>query len=179
VFQDLGRTVIAKSAQDKRERLDESFGVRRREDNIAVMASSILPTEYVPPLASTNHVKEPEWPQRKLYSCSVLGEVFAKRKAKSRLWALAERPVSKGRELKFEARTDAPSPYEVKWRVTNTGEEARAAQGLRGDFYSSNAGPIGRWEPTAYAGTHFVEAFIIRNGVCVARSDRKLVRIKA
>jgi hypothetical protein len=179
VFEDIGRTVVAKSAQDKREKLDESFGVRRRESNIAVMTSSVLPTEYVPPLASTNHVKEPEWPQRKLYNCSVRGEVFAKRKAKSRLWALADRPVSKGSELKFEARTDAPSPYEVKWRVTNTGEEAKAARGLRGDFYPSDAGSNGRWESTAYAGTHFVEAFIIRNGVCVARSDRKLVRIKA
>ncbi|MCL1595578.1 MAG: hypothetical protein M3132_14620 [Actinomycetia bacterium] len=35
-----------------------------------------------------------------------------------------------------------------------------------------------RWESTAYAGTHWVEAFVIKDGVCVARSGRKYVRVR-
>jgi hypothetical protein len=50
---------------------------------------------------------------------------------------------------------------------------------LRGDFYESEKGSNGvRWESTAYAGTHWVEAFIVKSGVCVARSGKKYVLIR-
>jgi hypothetical protein len=34
-----------------------------------------------------------------------------------------------------------------------------------------------RWEMTAYAGTHWVEAFVVKDNVCVGRSGRKLVKV--
>jgi hypothetical protein len=80
--------------------------------------------------------------------------------------------------LRFEADTNAPHPYEIHWQVVNTGREAALDRGLRGAFYESNGGAKVRWETTKYAGTHWVEAFVIKNGLCVARSGRKNVRIK-
>ena len=79
--------------------------------------------------------------------------------------------------IRFEANTNVPHPYEVQWQVVNTGTEA--AGNLRGGFEVSDGGSGVRWETTAYAGTHWVEAFVVKNGVCVARSGRRYVRIRA
>jgi len=120
-----------------------------------------------------------------VYNCSVSGHVYRKHRGKRPLWALSDdRPVGKGYGLRFRAQTNAPSPFEVQWQVTNTGREASDNHGLdnhalRGRFYDSDDGPMGRWESTQYAGTHWIEAFVVKNGVCVARSGRKFVKIKS
>jgi hypothetical protein len=61
----------------------------------------------------------------------------------------------------------------------NTGAEASAAGQLRGDFYEGegNSNNV-RWEETKFNGTHWVEAFVVKNGSCVARSGRVYVRIR-
>jgi len=73
-------------------------------------------------------------------------------------------------------------PYEVHWQVVNTGEEAAAIEnnkGLRGDFYEPDShNSHKREERTEYRGMHWIEAFIIRNGVCIARSGEFVVNIK-
>jgi hypothetical protein len=81
--------------------------------------------------------------------------------------------------LRFEAKTNAPPPFDVKWQVTNTGQEAAEAGALRGRF-EGGEGYMGtvRWESTLYAGTHWVEAWVIKDGVCIGRSGRKYVRIR-
>lgn len=95
------------------------------------------------------------------------------------LWPLSDRAVPKGVALRFSAKTDTPQPFVVKWQVTNTGQEASAAAQLRGGFNEGeSAASTVHWETTQYAGTHWVEAFVIKDGVCVARSGRKYVRIR-
>jgi len=181
VFNDLGRTQIAKSAQEKRNNLAESFGIPRQANGLAIMSGSqpALLREHVPALDSTSHVQPSKWPQRQIYKCSVRGQVYRKRGGTRVLWPLSDRPVPKEYALKFQAQTNAPAPFEVHWQVTNTGREAAENRGLRGDFYPSDVGRQGRWETTRYAGTHWVEAFVVKDGVCVARSGRKYVKIKA
>lgn len=129
----------------------------------------------VPPLGDTRHVLRLTEPERQIYKARVSGKVYLNKKKE--LWPLSERPVPKHVLLRFEVFTDTPNPYTVKWQVVNTGTEA--AQQLRGDFYEGDTsdGKV-RWEPTAFLGTHWVEAFIIKNGDCVARSGRKYVRIR-
>lgn len=133
----------------------------------------------VPALADASHCQQPLWPGRKQYKATVKGAVYPKLRYTKKLWALADRPVPKRIALRFEVTTNAPYPYEVHWQVVNTGEEARRDHGLRGDFYNGE-GTYGRirWEETAYTGTHWVEAFVVKDGVCVAQSGRKLVRIR-
>ena len=78
--------------------------------------------------------------------------------------------------LKFTVETNVSAPYEVYWQVVNTGQEAAKQQQLRGQFSNSQKGAV-HWETTAYAGTHWVEAFVVKDGVCVARSGRKYVKV--
>ena len=82
--------------------------------------------------------------------------------------------------LRFEAQTNVLMPYEVYWQIVNTGEEASKANGLRGGFYKGNAGRdehTGK-EETLYSGKHWIECFIVKNGICQARSGEFVVNIE-
>jgi hypothetical protein len=90
---------------------------------------------------------------------------------------LGDYGIAKKTALRFQISTNVRSSFSVKWQVVNTGEEAFRAGQLRGDFYESD-GPHYRWETAGYAGTHWVEGFVIQDGVCVARTGRKHVRVR-
>ena len=87
------------------------------------------------------------------------------------------RPLSKHCSLHFKALTGVKAPYTVKWQITNTGDEATRAGCLRGDFYDSNEGVNGREESTLYTGTHAVQCFVIKRGICVARSKDFVINV--
>ena len=70
------------------------------------------------------------------------------------------------------------SNTKIYWQVVNTGEEARSRNCLRGGFENSNIYNYGRHECTAYTGTHWVQAFIVNNGECIAKSKEILVKLK-
>ena len=86
--------------------------------------------------------------------------------------------LPKNSSLRFTASTNARG-YSVYWQVVNTGYEAELARGLRGGFYQSQIvkGKRVREESTLYTGRHWVECFIVMNGVCVARSGEFVVNI--
>lgn len=65
----------------------------------------------------------------------------------------------------------------VKWRVTNTGEEAMRIC-LRGGFEKPNAGRTSRYEKTAYTGKHYVECYVIKGGVCVRWTKPFFINVK-
>lgn len=136
--------------------------------------------ESVPGLGSTTHKQDPPWPMDLRYRVSVTGHVRKSREALKNLWRLTGRPVPKCFGIAFHADTNVPKPYTVKWQVVNTGQEA-AADGpgqLRGGFDDGNP-PYGntRLEHTKYNGTHTIEAFVVKDGVCVARSGPIDVRV--
>jgi hypothetical protein len=87
--------------------------------------------------------------------------------------------VPKNVWLKFELETDTTYPYEIAWQVVNTGKEAADANDLRGKFHQGD-GLQNRihWESTKYRGTHWVEAFVIKNGVFVATSNPVFVKVR-
>ncbi len=181
VEQDIGAAQLAKSAGARSQILVEGFGMpgSRAARGIAeTVVTATTQGEYVPALSRTDHVEKPRWPEAQTYKCRVRGSVYRSRSRSHSLWPLSDRPVPKNYALRFEADTNVPLPYEVQWQVVNTGREATSADGLRGDFYDSQGGQGVRWETTAYTGTHWVEAFVVKNGVCMARSGKKLVRIK-
>lgn len=86
--------------------------------------------------------------------------------------------LKKGYTLFFNACTGVKKPFTVMWQVTNTGEEARSQNCLRGNFEPSNIGLTGRKEMTSYTGTHSVQCFIIKRGVCVAKSSDYIINIE-
>jgi hypothetical protein len=89
-------------------------------------------------------------------------------------------PIAKSKSLRFKVTTNVDQPYDLHWQVVNTGDEAKQDQGLRGDFYDSDSEPGRRTrkESTKYKGRHWVECFVVKNGVCVARTGEFYVNIQ-
>ena len=81
--------------------------------------------------------------------------------------------LNKRGDLRFEVQAKRLKDYEIWWQVTNTGKEAENANCLRGDFYSSELieGKKVRKESTRYAGRHYVEAYLVKNGICYGKSS--------
>jgi hypothetical protein len=162
----LGEPIMAKVASD--------LGLKRQP----TLAVAVVRPLQVPALGDTRHCQNPLWPVQQTCRANVTASVhFAK--GGKKLWELTGRPVPKRVWLKFTVKTNALLPYDVRWQVVNTGREAIEARQLRGDFYDGDIpGNTVRWETTAYNGTHWVEAFIIKGGACVARSGRKTVMVR-
>ncbi len=163
--------------------LAESFGGLRsgtRRLQASGVPVSVL-ADNVPALAAFSHCQPPRWPMRTQYRVSLLGSVRRQIRSAKDLWRLTDRALPKDFAIRFEAKTNAAPPYEVKWQVVNTGvEAATAGHGqLRGGF-DDGEGRFGlvRWESTRYRGTHWIEAFVIKGGICVARSGPTYVRIR-
>lgn len=87
-------------------------------------------------------------------------------------------PLDKDCSLYFRAYTGVKPPYIIKWQVTNTGEEAKNARCLRGDFENSDNGVNGKIETTFYTGSHSIQCFVIKNQVCVAKSKDYIINIR-
>lgn len=183
VRQDLALADEQPTLQKRNAALAESFGVAAdRLDESKKSGTVVAVTkETVPALASASHCQAPLWPVQARRRVSVSGSVRRGRYATKALWNLSSRPVPKNMWIRFEAKTNTPAPYEVHWQVVNTGSEAAeaGAHQLRGGF-DGGEGSNGcvRWESTAYRGTHWVEAFVVKDGVCVARSGRTFVRVR-
>ena len=63
--------------------------------------------------------------------------------------------------------TDCPPPYEIWWKVRNVGQEAISRHMIRGNILKSDSKC--QLEHTDFAGKHYVECYLIKNGVCVAK----------
>ena len=63
--------------------------------------------------------------------------------------------------------TDVTEPYDIYWKVRNVGEYALKRDEIRGQIVRSNSKNHG--EHALFKGPHFVECYIVKNGVCVAR----------
>jgi Second Messenger Oligonucleotide or Dinucleotide Synthetase domain/Adenylyl/Guanylyl and SMODS C-terminal sensor domain len=84
--------------------------------------------------------------------------------------------VSKHRTIRFTIEgCNVPEPFQIYWKVKNRGEASAKANCLRGEI-TLDRGSRSRDEPTAYAGNHYVECYVVKSGVCVA-TDRQPVII--
>lgn len=82
------------------------------------------------------------------------------------------RSVGKQRSLRFNASTDVPRPFDLYWKVRNTGPEA--AGQLRGELLK-DAGSMSRTETTLYRGRHYVEVYVVKDGRVVAMDRHDVV----
>ncbi|PXA04628.1 hypothetical protein DDZ13_05500 [Coraliomargarita sinensis] len=90
-------------------------------------------------------------------------------------------PLPKGCSLQFHAETNIQKPFQVFWQVVNTGFEAQHFGQLRGEICAAKsygAGGLFNRESTSYTGTHWVQCFIEKNGICVAQSEPYVVNIE-
>ncbi len=63
--------------------------------------------------------------------------------------------------------TNCPGDYRVFWKVKNVGPEAERKNCLRGQIKERGKMIT---EPTSFFGNHYIECYIIKNNVCVART---------
>lgn len=68
----------------------------------------------------------------------------------------------------FIERTNVPNPKNILWKVKNIGEIAENRDCIRGEIRETNKDSL--IENTDFSGPHYVECYIVENGVCVARS---------
>lgn len=71
--------------------------------------------------------------------------------------------------LNFHAETTVPGSVQIFWKVRNFGEAALRRNDLRGEIKES-FGMAKHYENTRYMGDHYVECYVIKDGVCVAKA---------
>ena len=98
--------------------------------------------------------------------------------AEPKTWKMLKKALSNyrvpiSRNLEFHIKnTDVEPPYQVKWKVRNIGSAAVAKNQERGRLQDSTFGKhkdSRLQEKSSFCGEHWVECYIIKNGVCVAR----------
>lgn len=77
--------------------------------------------------------------------------------------------ISRVRSLDFTFHTNAPEPYEVKWKARNVGVEAERRDCLRGEIINSNRKNFVRHESADFLGPHYMECYIIKDNIVIAR----------
>ena len=63
--------------------------------------------------------------------------------------------------------TDCPKPYKILWKVKNVGPEAERQDCLRGQILDRGESIT---EPTSFYGYHYIECYIVKENMCVART---------
>lgn len=76
-----------------------------------------------------------------------------------------------GRKFEFFVEsTNVPEPYHLFWKVRNVGNIAESKNLIRGQIIADQ-GRKRRHESSDFGGEHFVEAYVIKKGICVARAN--------
>lgn len=149
----------------------------------ATIASTVEPVHFPPRTGRTvpsrfdvPHRQPPPWKMAVTSSIQITARQDVGGRYES--FRSGDGPLRKHRGLEFEASANVHGHFRVFWQVVNTGREAALAGGLRGDiFEGTQTLRLLRREKTLYEGEHWVQCFIVKNGVCVAKSDEFVVRI--
>lgn len=103
-------------------------------------------------------------------NCEVKQNGF--REALLRTLLLQDKPLLINKQLTFFIEhnevKDKQLPFTVYWKVRNRGDEAIKRKQERGQIVRGSDQKI---ERTSFKGGHYVECYIIQNGVCVARNS--------
>ena len=103
------------------------------------------------------------------YVIRISGHVLKRDGFRDFYLAKAGNKVSKGRKIRFRIeKCNVPGQYDIYWKVKNNGDEAKQRNSIRGQVRIGNA-TWGTDEPTAFRGPHYVECYIVKDGVCVAK----------
>ncbi len=177
--------IVDKYGLDKAaDNLREVFGKRVVNESIEksglalLSESSSIKPIISPSLLSVPYKEQPKWPLILKNEVSINA-----RYSDGDKWHTLTQTtrVPKNKKLIFTARTNVSKPFSVFWQVVNTGEDARNANNLRGQIFAAEiwgAGGLRHTEDTQYTGTHWVECFIVKDNVCVARSNEIFVNIE-
>lgn len=179
----------AYSSAEAEESLDvwrEAFGEEFPLDDDDLVEKS-LALAVIPATGSISHarpISDIATSQQLAARVKLDGWVFNRSGSKRFRGINSNATVPSGRAIKFKAWTDAAPPYEVHWQVVNTGQHAAQENALRGTFLrgrnlkGEKTPPLINWEITEYTGRHWIECFIVKDGICIGRSKPFYVNIK-
>ncbi|WP_051596966.1 SMODS domain-containing nucleotidyltransferase [Curtobacterium sp. UNCCL17] len=105
----------------------------------------------------------------------IAGQTARRQGFRDRVLTKSGNVVLRGSTIRFRVTHNATGKVDVYWKVRNTGAEAIKANCIRGQVFLDE-GTLRRNEPTAYRGRHYVEVYLVKDGVCVA-TDHQEVRI--
>lgn len=144
--------------------------------------SNLTPIEYSSPvISSALSVSHRQKPKFRLPKCCVLG-IRATVTSNGQSYTYKNNgefiPKNCGIDFKLLVSPNLLNGgYTVIWQVVNTGDEARRDEGLRGGFETEVNST--KWhEETKYQGTHYVQAFLLKRGKCIAMSNEFIVNIQ-
>lgn len=156
------------------EALQKFPNTNRNKLPAALIRGAGLPSRF-----SVSHRQDPKWPFLRRYSVTITGS-YSQNGHRQRFES-DSRPLPKRLDLLYIAETDVPPPFNVFWQVVNTGAEATAEKSLRGTIFPAKifgVGGLRQKESTLYKGMHWIECFIVKDGVCLARSGEFVVNIQ-
>lgn len=135
-------------------------------------------TKLTTDILNVAHRQKPKWPME-LYGWVRVSVKF-KLEDQWEYSNFKDQMLPKGKDLHFYAVTNIEPPYEVFWQVVNTGIQAEQARQLRGEIKLAQIAGVGgrrQKEKTLYTGTHWIKCFIVKENVCVAKSEEFIVPI--
>lgn len=138
---------------------------------VAEAAKSVAASGIVPMRSTTEQFIEDLYPVDIRFDLDIDCEVTDKEQKNSFLRRLLGGTywLPHGRSLCFKVEhCNVPPPYQLFWKVRNVGPEAERRQCIRGKI-EADRGSHTRYESSDFGGDHYVEAYVVKDGVCVAR----------
>lgn len=132
------------------------------------------------PIFNVAYREKPHWPMKPVYNVN-LSATFKPNIHGDRIEAYPNNGIAlpKHGSLQFKLKTNVPKPYETQLQVVNTGNDAHTANNLRGQYFSTfYIDSDFHRESTLYKGKHMIQALIIKDGICVAKSEEFIVNIQ-
>lgn len=128
-------------------------------------------TKPVRPFSDTEQFIEDLYPVNLSYSCKISCYVSGdgwRPKLLSEFLSLLRCYLPHNFEIRCVMEyTNCPPPYKIFWKVKNVGPEAERRNQLRGQIVEKGKTLV---EHSRFFGNHYIECYIIKNGVCVAKS---------
>ena len=183
LFEDDGTTDKAMKAWNKV--FDHPFWAEEEEDESETADDSGIDERVVvssdiakPELGRASHQESIPWAFNKKHRVQLYAYTYLGKKIKLSGLKSDGRTIKSGLDLKYVVKTNVRGSYQIFWQVVNTGSHAESDGGRRGKIIESNdPNPLVHWEESLYTGKHWIECFIVKDGICVARSGRFYVNI--
>ena len=138
----------------------------------------VLSDTVKPALGNTSHQQPGQWRFVNTHRVRLYASYYLNKNVKLGGLKSDGKRIRSGLDLKFEVKTNTRGAYQVFWQVVNTGRHAESVGDGRGNIFPSNkTNPSVHWEKSKYTGKHWIECFIVKDGVCVARSSKFYVNI--
>ncbi|RCX18961.1 hypothetical protein DEU47_11316 [Bacillus sp. AG236] len=167
---------LTKESEEVYEKLQEIFGIKFPVPETVAKAELSSYAYRSVAVAGTEQFIEDKFKVDIKYSLKIECEVSANgfREGLLRTFIRTNKPLLLAKKLKFfieknefkEKHRDMPLPFNIYWKVRNRGEEAINRNCIRGQI---KEGTTQLEESTSFMGGHFVECYIVSNGVCIAR----------